>query len=122
MCLEVGRVDHYLVRQGREDTIEHPQTAPPDETVVNRLVRTVILWCIAPAQTVPDDKDNATDNLPVIDTWDPVRQRKIRLDPAHLRLRQQKQITHDNASLAMLLNQSIPIHTIKLIGPEPRCR
>jgi hypothetical protein len=53
--LEVGGVDHETVglaalgRQRGEDLIEHPQTAPADETVVDRLVRAILLRRIAPA-------------------------------------------------------------------------
>ena len=52
---------------------------------------------IAPAQTVSDDKDDAADHPPIVNPRNPVRQWKIRLDPAHLRLRQQQQISHGDA-------------------------
>ena len=63
MSLEVGRVDHDPVGFARtacefgEDTVEHAQTAPADEAVVDGLVRAVILGGIAPHQAVLDDVD-----------------------------------------------------------------
>ena len=48
-----------------------------------------------------------------------MRQRKIRLDPAHLRLRQPKQITHRRRLLTPPVNQTIIAMGIPLIGPEP---
>jgi hypothetical protein len=104
MGFEVGGVDHQplrlraLARQLREDAIEHAQPAPPHEAVVDRLVRAVGRRRIPPTQTVPDYEDDSRDHLAVIHTGNPMRQRKIRLDPAHLRLRQPDQITHHDAS------------------------
>ena len=60
----------------------------PDKAVVDRLVRTIGSRRITPAQAVPDHEDDATHNPPVIDPRDTVRQWKIGLDPAHLRLTQ----------------------------------
>ena len=54
MRLQMGGVDHQLVRlpaPGREpgeDTVEHTQTAPSDDPVVDRLVRSVRRRRIAP--------------------------------------------------------------------------
>ena len=76
----------------------HPQPAPADEAIVDRLVRTIVVRRIAPAQTVADHENNPRDHPPVIDPWHPVRQRKIRLNPAHLRLEEPNQISHDSAS------------------------
>ena len=91
--LEVGGVDHEPVgfaafgRQRGKDPVEHAQTAPPDETVVDRLVRTVLARRIALTQPVPDHEDDATDHPAVIDPRHPVGQGKVRLNPAHLRRR-----------------------------------
>jgi hypothetical protein len=77
--LEVGRVDHQLIglaaltRQGGEEFVEHPQPAPADEAIIDRLVRTIVLRRIAPAQTVPDDKDDPRDHLAVINPGNPMR-------------------------------------------------
>jgi hypothetical protein len=79
-----------LARQFGEDAVEHTQTAPADEAVVDCLVRAVTLGGIAPHQTVLDDVNNARHDPLVIDPGDAVRQWKKRLDPAHLRLAQQK--------------------------------
>jgi len=56
MRLEVGGVDHQprrlgaFARQFGEYPVEHAKPAPADEAVVDRLVRTVGLRRIAPAQ------------------------------------------------------------------------
>ena len=57
-----------------------------DLSVVDRLVRTVAGRPIPPAQTVSNDKDDLANHSPIIYPRNPVRQRKIGLDPAHLRL------------------------------------
>lgn len=41
-----------------EDAIEHAQAAPGDEAVVDRLVRTISLGCVAPHQPMLDDVDD----------------------------------------------------------------
>jgi hypothetical protein len=93
MSLQMGGIDHQLIgvaalgRQPREDTIKHADPASAHKAIVNRLVRPVLRRRIAPSQALlPDSEDNAPDNPPVIDPRHPVRQRKIGLDPAHLRL------------------------------------
>src|SRR3546814_11587504 len=70
----------------------------PDEAVIDRFGRSIVSGRIAPPQTVPDHEDNTADNPTIIDPWHPVRQRKIRLDPVHLRLRKPDQITHGAVS------------------------
>jgi hypothetical protein len=54
----------------------------------------VALGRILPLQAVADDVDDAAHDAPIIDPWHAMRQRKIRLDPRHLALAQQKQIIH----------------------------
>lgn len=104
MRLQMGRVDHQplrraaLARQFGEDVVEHAKPAPAHEPVVDGLVRTILTRRIAPAQPIPDDKDNAADHPPVINPRNPMRQWKIGFDPAHLRLRKKKQIGHRGAS------------------------
>src|SRR5664279_108740 len=100
----MGCVDHQpsrlasLARQLRENLVEHAKTAPAYEPIVDRLVRTVVARSIAPAQSIPNDKDDPADYSPVINPGNAMRQREKRLDPAHLRLGQQEQISHGNAS------------------------
>jgi len=102
--LEVGHVDHQLIwlaalrRQSREDLVEHAHAAPADEPVGDRLGRAILGRDITPAQTVADHEDDTADNPPIINPGYAVRQQKMRLDPAHLRLRQPDQIAHGNAS------------------------
>jgi hypothetical protein len=50
----------------------------------------------------------------------PVRQWKIRLDPAHLSLRKQKQISHGDSPSNIALNQPSTPSATDLMGPEPR--
>ena len=101
----MGRVDHQparlagLARQLRENLVEHAETAPAHEPIVDRLVRTVAARSIAPAQPIPDDEDDPADYPPIINSGDAVRQWEKRFDPAHLRLGEQKQIIHGDASL-----------------------
>src|SRR5690606_5510886 len=78
----------------REDAVEHAEPAPANEAVIEGLVRPVILWRILPLQTMLDDVDDAADDTAIIDAWNTVGQGKMRLDPSHLALAQQKQITH----------------------------
>src|SRR4051812_19752659 len=93
-------------RERGEDLVEHAQPAPAHEPVVDRLVRTVFAWRVAPTQAVPDYEDDAADHPPVIDPRYPVRQWEIRLNPAHLRLRNPDQIAHGSASSHRQLNQT----------------
>ena len=70
--LPVGRVDHQLVgpaslrRQRGENRVEYAEPAQADEAVVDRLVRTIVLGHIAPAQAVLDDQDDPADQPWVI--------------------------------------------------------
>src|SRR6185312_871708 len=99
MNFQMGRVDHQpariagLTRKLGEYLVEYAETAPAHKPVIDRLVRTILARSIAPAQSIPDDEDDPADHPPVIDSRDPVRQRKITLNPAHLRLREQKYIS-----------------------------
>ena len=75
MRLQMRCVDHQLVGlaalggKGCEDAVEHAHPAPADEAVVDRFVRTVIGWSIAPALPVADHKDDPADDPPIIDPW-----------------------------------------------------
>jgi transposase len=61
-----------LAGQFGEYLVEHPETAPAHEPVVDRLVRTIITRCVTPAQPVLDDEDNPADHSAVINPRDPV--------------------------------------------------
>ena len=104
MRLQMCGVDHNplrlgtLARQFGENLVEHAQPAPANEPVVDRLMRAIVSRCVPPAQPVLDHEDDAAHDPPVVHPRDPVRQRKIRLDTAHLRLGKQKQIIHGGAS------------------------
>src|SRR6185312_15199374 len=90
--LQMRGIDHQpgwfagLAGQFREDFVEHAKPAPAHEPIVDGLVRAVLTRRIAPAQPVSDDEDDAADHPAIIDPRNSVRQRKIRCDPAHLRL------------------------------------
>src|ERR1700710_2928317 len=119
-------VDHQLVglstlgSQRGEDTVEDAQAAPSNEAVIDRLVRPIVCRRIAPAKAVADHEDDTADNPLVINPGHPMRQRKMRLDPPHLRLRQPDQITH-GSTLQGITNESERLNLRKLlIGPEPK--
>src|SRR5580658_7739568 len=119
------RVDHdslrlaALARQFREYFIEDPQPAPAHEPIVDRLVRAIVPRRVAPAQAVLDYEDDAAHDPPVVHPRNPVRERKVPLDPTHLRLREQKQIRHGEASSPRPMNQPISVYARNLMGPEP---
>eukprot|EP01012_Entosiphon_sulcatum_P040900 TRINITY_DN54639_c0_g1_i1.p1 TRINITY_DN54639_c0_g1~~TRINITY_DN54639_c0_g1_i1.p1 ORF type:complete len:107 (-),score=4.23 TRINITY_DN54639_c0_g1_i1:84-404(-) len=79
--------------------------APADEAIVDRLGWPIGRRRIAPAQAVADHEQDAAQHSPVIDPRNPVRQRKIRFDPAHLRIGQQQQIIHGDTSCRHGINQ-----------------
>ena len=94
MRLQMGGIDHKpgwfagLMRQLGENLVEDAEAAPAHEPIVDRLVWAIVARCITSTQTVPDDEDDPTDHPPIVNPRNPVRQRKIRLDPAHPRLGQ----------------------------------
>src|SRR5450755_76522 len=104
MGFEMSGVDHQpprltsLARQLGKNLVEHAKTAPAHEPVVDCLVWTVVTRSITPAQSIADDKDDTADDQPIIHPWNTMRERKIWLDPAHLRFRKQEQIIHDGTS------------------------
>jgi hypothetical protein len=82
MRLEVHRLDHDPVGFARfayqfnEDAVEHTQTAPADEPVVDRLMRAAGLGRIAPHQAMLDHIDDRRDDPAIINPWHPMRQRE----------------------------------------------
>ena len=66
--------------------------------VVDRLVRAATAPRIAPAPTILDHEHDGADNPPVVDARGLMRMRKLAGDAPHLRLGQQKQISHDEAT------------------------
>src|SRR4029077_3103058 len=105
MGFQMGRVDHQparrasLARQFGENLVEHAKTAPAHEPIVDRLMRTVLARSIAPAQSISDDEDDPAHYPTVINPGNAMRQWEKWLDPAHLRLGEQEQISHDDDSL-----------------------
>ena len=93
MGLQMGRVDHESIgfpalgNQGGENLVKHAKPTPSDEAVIDRLGRPIFGRRITPAQPILDYEDDAADDLPIINPRHPVRQRKIQLNTAHLRLR-----------------------------------
>ncbi len=126
MCLQMCRIDHQLIRLARfgceacKYLVEHTHRAPSDKPVVDRLGRAILRWSVAPAQPIADYENNTADDPTVIDARNPLRQREIRLNLAHLRLGQPNQVTPGNASFAAPLNQPLKTYASTLIGPEPR--
>src|ERR1700677_1181559 len=97
MGLQMRGVDHdplrfaALARQLSEDLVEHTQTAPADEAIVDRLMRAISRRSVAPAQPVLDHEHDGADDPPIVYPRDPMREREIPLNPTHLNPRQQKQ-------------------------------
>lgn len=100
MRLEVGCVDHdrlpirSLGSQPHNDPGKHVHVAPPLTAVVERLGWAILLWCVAPAQAIAIDENNATQNTPVIDPWLAMALRKVRSERCHLFVVQPKKIAH----------------------------
>src|SRR5471030_146355 len=124
MGLQMRGVDHdplrlaALARQFGENLVEHAQTAPADEPIVDRLVRTVFPRRVTPAESVLNHKYDGANDPTVIHPRDAVREWKITLDPAHLRRRQQEQIRHGEAS-SPRLESANPSRCKKFNGSWP---
>ena len=118
MGFQMGRVDHQparlasLARQFGKNLVEHAKTAPAHEPIVNRLVRTVLARSVAPPQPVPDDEDDPANHPSVINSGNTMRQREKRLNPPHLRLREQEQISLGDASSRRIESTDHPIRKI----------
>src|ERR1700733_8588077 len=108
-----------LARQFGENLVEHAQATPANEPIVDRLVRAIVGRSVAPTQPVLDHEHDRADDPPIVHPRDPMRERKIPLNPTHLNPRQQKQISHGQASQPPPMNQPIRAPARTLIGPEP---
>lgn len=106
----MGGVNHQGAIKGRsicqlsENFVENPEFAPSDEPIIQRLVRTVFFRRILPLKPVLDDVNDAADDAPVIDTGNPVRTGKERLDTFELTFGKIKQGTHETPPC--------PLHTL----------
>src|ERR1700729_2124196 len=109
-----------LARQFGENLVEHAQAAPSNKPIVDRLVRAIVARSVAPTQPVLDHKDDRADDPPIVHPRNPMRKWKIPFNPTHLNPRQQKQISHGEASQPPPMNQPIRTRARTLIGPEPR--
>ena len=119
----MGGIDHQpiglpaLGSELGEDPVEHAQAAPADEAVVDRLVRPIVGRRIAPAQPVPDHEDNAAHDPTIIHTRDAVLQRKIWLNPAHLRLAQHPDFRQQQHLLNAAIESTDPFQRKQFNGP-----
>src|SRR3984957_13465282 len=109
-----------LARQFGENLVEHAQAAPSNKPIVDRLVRAIVARSVAPTQPVLDHKDDRADDPPIVHPRNPMRKWKIPFNPTHLNPRQQKQISHGEASQPPPMNQPIRTRARTLIGPEPK--
>src|SRR5580692_681024 len=109
-----------LARQFGENLVEHAQAAPSNKPIVDRLVPAIVARSVAPTQPVLDHKDDRADDPPIVHPRNPMREWKIPFNPTHLNPRQQKQISHGEASQPPPINQPIRTPARTLIGPEPR--
>ena len=66
MGFQMSSVDHQLLwlapfrSQLGQNPVEHAEPAPPDEAVVDRLVRAILLRSVTPPQPVAQNKDDAS--------------------------------------------------------------
>jgi hypothetical protein len=80
MHLQVHGIDHNALwlwtftRQRGEDVVEHAQSAPAHEPVVECLVGPVLLGSVLPLQAVSDHVHDPADHVPVIYSWHGERQ------------------------------------------------
>lgn len=97
-------IDHQTIRltglagKGLENSVEYTEFAPTNEAIIQRLVRAIFLWRVFPLKSMFQHINYATDNTPVINAWYAMRQWELGPDPAQLRRRQPKQITHGKSS------------------------
>src|ERR1700723_1611837 len=108
-----------LARQFGENLVEHAQATPANEPIVDRLVRAIVGRSVAPTQPVLDHEHDRADDPPIVPPRDPMRERKIPLNPTHLNPRQQKQISQGEASQPPPMNQPIRTPARTLTAPEP---
>jgi hypothetical protein len=126
MCFEVGRIDRdglivgCFCRQPHHDPCKHPHIAPPLPAIVEGLVRTILTRCVAPAQAVAIDKDNAAQDTPVIDARPAMALRQIRPQPLHLSLAQPIQTAHQASLRSESVNHAVITASNRLMGPEPK--
>lgn len=100
VSFEVRGVDHQLFSSVRrfgqlgKDQIEHAHAAPAHKTVLQGFRRAIGLGRIFPLQPVPDHRHHPTDHAPIIDPFNSMGSRKIRLNPCHLLSRQHQCLAH----------------------------
>ena len=73
-----GQADHHL----RIDAV----VAPPLPTVVERLMRAILLGRISPSQATAIDENNSVQNVSITDTWLATLLGKVELKARHLRV------------------------------------
>src|ERR1700754_563711 len=81
-------------------------------------MRAIRLRRILPPQAVADNVDDSADHPPVIDPRPAVRAGKMRADPSHLSLAQQKQFAH-GGHLRQSQNHGLSSRVKSLMGLEP---
>jgi hypothetical protein len=71
MGFQMCSIDHQLLRlaafgsQLSQNPIEYAEPAPADEAVIDRLVRTILSWHIAPSQPIAQNENDAAQNQPI---------------------------------------------------------
>jgi hypothetical protein len=103
VCLQVGRVDHdglFLAMFGSQAD-HHPReyafVDPPLPPAVERLVRSLGIGSVPPAQPIAIDEDNPAQNPPVINPRLAVRLREERGELGHLLVSQPVKVAHVTA-------------------------
>lgn len=101
---EVGGIDHQALWRPRttgehgEDAVEHAETSPSHEAVVEGLVRPILGRRVAPAQPAAVDMEDAANHPFVVDRGHAVREREVGRNPPALRPAQPEQISHGSTS------------------------
>ena len=100
MRFEVCCINHQAFRtacllcQPDEDPVKDTEAAPPDEAIIQSLVRTIRFRSVFPLKAVADYINDPAQNTTVVHSWHTMRKREKRVDPLHLLLRKQKHVTH----------------------------
>ena len=100
-----------------ENFIENTESAPPDESIVQRFVRAVLIRCILPLKPVLDDVYDAADDASVIDTRGTVRTGKERFDTLQLAFRKDKTGYACDTSMPSAYPVFVPL---KITSPDSR--
>src|SRR5450432_3436822 len=91
MRLDRGRIERQRLRlrrrldQSGEDDLPSSRLRPPVEAIVDRRVRAIVTWAIAPARATLEHVNDAANDPPVVSSLRSRQtRRQLRLDPRPL--------------------------------------